>query len=234
MEEICAHEPDAFIGLTSVELRTDFFDGFDMSVAKDVFRVLNREIDLDRIFDSAASSLYCTQFANMAAYIYEYRVAPSAVPSTASEELILRNFQDIAKEPIFDLVGIADIPLRPRKRANTVYRKAWSRVTISARDPSFRFFRTPEGYMSRASGEDSPVSERDDMESHDVRTPNQRGSRDALTAANLRLLEQAEEVQESPPMSDEAGEWSETREDEESCPEGHCVCGWCKDEEIEE
>jgi hypothetical protein len=98
--------------LTSAGVRNHFYRGMNEPVLKQVFHVLNQDVDISEILNSAASSLYCTLFSNMCAYILQHRVKLDG-RTAADDEVIFRNFRDLAREEAFKDITTEDIPLPP-------------------------------------------------------------------------------------------------------------------------
>jgi hypothetical protein len=134
--------------LTASGVRNHFYRGLNEQTVKYVFHVLNPDIDLSEVLNSAACSLYCTLFTNMCAYILEHRVKVVDRTATA-DELIFRNFKDCAMEDVFKNVTPDDIPLRPRKPTGAKRQRREKLPPLSKRDDAFRVYGPPPGITPR-------------------------------------------------------------------------------------
>jgi len=132
--------------MNAAGIRKHFYKGLNVPIIKDIFHVLNCEINYDKIFDSAASSLYTTFYANMCAYVLQYRVRIGDTRSVADDKTRFQNFKDIAKEAAFSEIAVEDLPLHPLKPANVKRMKTSKSIPLSVRDHSFKFFGAPPGF----------------------------------------------------------------------------------------
>jgi hypothetical protein len=148
VQEVYDADRDGVGDLSSAGVRNHFYRGMNEPILKHVFHVLNQDVDISEILNSAASFLYCTLFSNMCAYILQHRVKLDG-RTAADDEVIFRNFRDLASEEAFKDITTEDIPLRPRKatRAKRIIKE--KRPPLSKRDQAFRVFGPPPGITPR-------------------------------------------------------------------------------------
>lgn len=149
MENVYSKDPETLTEMNAAGIRKRFFKGLNPPIIKDIFHVLNCEINYDDIFTSAASPLYTTFYANMCAYVLQHRVRTGDTRTVADDKALFQNFKDIAKETAFSKITLEDLPLRPRKPANVKRMKINKAAPLSTRDLSFKFFGPPPGFKSR-------------------------------------------------------------------------------------
>jgi hypothetical protein len=151
-------------------LRKHFFRKLNVPTIKEIFHVIDVVVDLDEIFSSAASGLYTTVYANMAAYTLEHRIKPGSNRTLEDDKKFFRAFKDLAHESKFQDIEVEDLPIRARKPANKKRMTEMNTAPLSERDDSFLFFGPPPGTTARLPKKLMPVPVEDVDDDHQTST----------------------------------------------------------------
>jgi hypothetical protein len=158
VKEIWHKDSDHIATLLDGERRTYFHRGLTQEVLNKVFFVLRDVIDLDKIFESPACELYCTTFANLCAYVLKYRVnIGTKKRSDRDNKKVCTALKDCPKEARFQNIRVQDLPRAASLRTDKRRRQDRPLVPLSDRDPDFRFFGAPPGFMPPVNGSSAGV-----------------------------------------------------------------------------
>jgi len=130
-------------------IRQHFARILNIHTIKEIFHCLNREVDLDDIFNPPAAELNCTFYSNMCEYVLENRVKPGNNRSKANDDKLFESFRLIAHEEAFADLEVEDIPVRPRKPANKKRHPEVKPVALSQSDDAFKIFGPSGGVTPR-------------------------------------------------------------------------------------